>query len=184
MSTPALPLRLVPDEPLPPYTFIPGRTPHPVSDPAGHMYGRHDEPPEPLDPARWQANRAYLRGFDLFNGGYYWEAHEVWEGLWHRAGRQGPIAEFLKGLIKLAAAGVKVRQGQPRGVTAHAAGAAAHFRQTAEATGEVCFAGLRLTDLLDFASQAGRRAAVAAADGEGVRVIFPFVLRPATEENA
>jgi hypothetical protein len=147
------------------------------------MYGRHEEPPGPLDPTRWQENRAYLRGIDLFNCGYYWEAHETWEGLWHRAGRQGPMAEFLKGLIKLAAAGVKVRQGQPRGVAAHAAGAADHFRQTAEATGQVCFAGLRVADLLDFAAQASRLASAAAADGEGVRVIFPFVLWPAVEEK-
>jgi hypothetical protein len=143
------------------------------------MHGRHEEPPEPLDPARWQESRAYRRGIDLFNYGYYWEAHEVWEGLWHRAGRRGPLAEFLKGLIKLAAAGVKVRQGQPRGVVAHAAGAAAHFRQTAEATGEVSCAGLSLADLQDFAAQAERLAPAVAVDGsDGVRVVFGFRLLP------
>ncbi|TGQ49534.1 DUF309 domain-containing protein, partial [Mesorhizobium sp. M1C.F.Ca.ET.210.01.1.1] len=24
-------------------------------------------------------------GIDLFNHGYYWEAHEAWEPLWHAA---------------------------------------------------------------------------------------------------
>jgi hypothetical protein len=179
MSAPARP-RLAPDVPLPPYTFIPGRTPHPVRDPAGHLHGKKVELPEPLAPPRWQENRAYRYGIDLFNHGYYWEAHEVWEGLWQRAGRQGVVAEFLKGLIKLAAAGVKVREGMPRGVAGHAAGAAEHFRQTAAEVGEAGFAGLRFDALLDFAAQAGRLAPSATGDdGEGVRVVFPFVLGPA-----
>jgi hypothetical protein len=182
MSTSAPPPRLVPDVPLPPYTFIPGRTPHPIRDPDGHMHGRQEQPPEPLDPAHWRENPAYLYGIDLFNSGYYWEAHEEWEGLWHRAGRRGPVAEFLKGLIKLTAAGVKVREGIPRGVAALAAGAAEHFRHTVEALGgtEASFAGLRLADLLHAATEAGRLAPAVAADADNsVRVVFAFALRPA-----
>jgi hypothetical protein len=63
----------------------------------------------------------------LFNAGYYWEAHECWEALWHAQGRRGPTADLLKGLIKLAAAGVKVRQRQRHGVVTHAQRAAACF---------------------------------------------------------
>jgi predicted metal-dependent hydrolase len=175
------PQRLVPDRPLPPYTFVPGQTPHPVRDPAGHLYGRPIETPPPLDPAHWQASQAYLYGIDLFNHGYYWEAHEAWEGLWHRAGRQGLVADFLKGLIKLAAAGVKLRQGVPRGVAAHAAGAAELFRQTAAALGAngARLAGLALDDLLDFAARAERLAAnVPDQPQTGVQIVFDFVLRP------
>src|SRR5690348_12086299 len=102
------PARLEPDLPLPPYAYVPGRAPHPVSDPAGHLHGRPPERPAPIDPPRWQESRAYRHGVDLFNCGFYWEAHEVWEGLWHAAGRAGVTADFLKGLIQLAAAGVKV----------------------------------------------------------------------------
>jgi hypothetical protein len=174
--------RLEPGEPFPPYTFIPGRTPHPVRDPAGHMHGCRSELPPPLDPASWQESRAYRRGIDLFNCGYYWEAHETWEGLWNRAGRQGVTADFLKGLIKLAAAGVKVREGVPPGVAAHAAGAAELFRQVAEARGgaDACFAGLRLGDLIDFTAQAEGLASTAVVDDHpGVRVVFGFVLQPA-----
>jgi hypothetical protein len=58
--------------------------------------------------------RAYLRGIDLFNFGYWWESHEAWEGLWRACGRRGPAADFLKGLIKLAAAGVKASTGTAR----------------------------------------------------------------------
>jgi hypothetical protein len=56
----------------------------------------------------------------LFNHGFYWEAHEAWESLWHAVGRQGPVAAWLKALIKLAAAGVKAREGNPAGVARHA----------------------------------------------------------------
>src|SRR5207247_604714 len=78
-----------------------------VSDPAGHSFGRAPEPVEPLPPDKWQHNRTYLFAIDLFNAGYFWEAHEQWEALWHAAGRKGATADFLKALIHLAAAGVK-----------------------------------------------------------------------------
>ncbi|MCX7422423.1 MAG: DUF309 domain-containing protein [Planctomycetia bacterium] len=117
----------------PPYSYVPGHFPHPISDPAGHSFGLIVPKPEPLDPANWQSSTEYLRGIELFNHGYYWEAHEVWESLWHAAGRAGPIADFLKALIKLAAAGVKVREGNAVGVKAHARRAEQLFRQVAEA---------------------------------------------------
>jgi hypothetical protein len=118
------------DRPLPPYSYVPGLTPHPVSDPRGHMHGAAHETPPALDPAAWQDSDAYLYAADLFNHGFYWEAHEAWESLWHAAGRQGPIAAWLKALIKLAAACVKAREGNPAGVARHA-------RRAQELLGEV-----------------------------------------------
>ncbi|MGH7171096.1 MAG: DUF309 domain-containing protein [Gemmataceae bacterium] len=178
---PASPPRFVLDAAFPPYTFVPGRTPHPVRDPAGHLFGRTLELPPPLDPARWQDSRAYLHGIDLFNHGYYWEAHEEWEGLWRTAGRTGSTADFLKGLIKLAAAGVKVRQGQPRGIASHADGATELFRELAQQLGgaDAVYLGLRLHDLLTFAERIERQATGASADEDvSVRVVFAFVLHP------
>jgi hypothetical protein len=107
------------ESPLPPYTYTPRRTPHPLSDPAGHSYGRHEPSAVALDPNGWDQNEPYARGLRLFNHGYYWEAHEAWEAVWHAAGRSGPISEFLKGLIKWAAAGVKAREGRSEGVRRH-----------------------------------------------------------------
>jgi hypothetical protein len=168
------PPRYLPDEPLPPTAFVPGRTPHPnqAAD------ARHELPP-PLDPARWPDSRAYLRGIDLFNHGYYWEAHEAWEGLWHAAGRRGTTADFLKGLIQLAAAGVKVREGRADGVANHARRAAELFGRTATAGGEVAsYLGLPLRDLLDCCRAAeGQPARPDPAPGP--RVVFDFTLRPA-----
>ena len=106
--------------PLPPYSYVPGHVPHPVSDPRGHMHGHTPAVPAALDSERWQASEPYRFGVDLFNHGFYWEAHEAWESLWHAEGRTGPTAIWLKALIKLAAAAVKVREGNPIGATRHA----------------------------------------------------------------
>jgi hypothetical protein len=167
--------RFLPDIPFPPYSFVPGRSPHPVSDPAGHQYGIAPSSVEPIDPDNWQQSRDYLRAIDLFNHGFYWEAHEAWERLWHAAGRTGSLADFLKGLIKLAAAGVKVREGKPRGVANHAANAAALFLQV---DGDR-FLGLSPRDLAVSARQIEAQAATLRADLDApVVVVFEFVLSP------
>jgi predicted metal-dependent hydrolase len=172
-------VRLLPDVPLPPYAFVPGRTPHPVSDPAGHQYGVEPQAPPPLDPERWRDSRAYLRGVDLFNHGYYWEAHEAWEGLWLAAGRAGPLADFLKGLIQLAAAGVKAREGLPRGVAGHAARAAELFGQTARSLGGASYLGLTPAELLAAARRVEQQAPAMPGDPDAsVKVVFDFLLMP------
>lgn len=110
--------RYAPELPLPPYAYVPGKLPHPISDPRGHSYGQAAAPSlAPSEP--WSESRAYRFGIDLFNHGYYWEAHEAWEAVWQAAGRSGDIADFLKGLIKLAAAGVKAREGNIAGIENH-----------------------------------------------------------------
>lgn len=101
----------IPD--LPPYTYVPGYAPHPVSDVQGHM--REQNLPEswcPQDHLKW--------GTYLFEHGYYWEAHEAWESLWLALGRTSNDALIVKGLIKLAASGVKCREGNASGAIRHA----------------------------------------------------------------
>jgi hypothetical protein len=107
---------------------------------------------EPIAGEAWRESVDYLRGIALFHNGFYWEAHEVWERLWHAHGRTGPVAEVLRALIKLAAAGVKVRQGQTRGVVTHARRAAAALRCVAETSGPRML-GLDLEELADAASR-------------------------------
>jgi hypothetical protein len=145
--------RLVPDEPFPPYAFVPGRFPHPTGDPAGHSFGATPAAPAKVDPDGWPECRPYLYGIDLFNGGYYWESHVAWESLWLACGRRGTEADFLKGLIKLAAAGVKALEGAPAGVKSHSGRAAELWRkviQSLEKEPEF-FMGLRLRELIGVA---------------------------------
>ena len=132
--------------PLPPYTYVPGQQPHPISDPRGHMYGQHPPEPPPLDPESWGESESYLYAIDLFNNGYYWEAHEAWESLWLAAGRTGTMADFLKGLIKIAAAHVKRLEGNPVGVERHTARAIELLALAAASESDYC--GLDLEQLL------------------------------------
>jgi hypothetical protein len=174
-------VRLVPAEPLPPYSYVTGLFPHPTGDPAGHSFSRPPEHPAAPDASRWNECRPYLYGLDLFNHGYYWEAHEVWEGLWHACGRGGTTGTFLKGLIKLAAAGVKARERRPQGVQRHAHRARELFQQTASqlGPGHCRYMGLMLRELIGFATDLIDRPLVGTAEpGTPVEVVFPFVLRP------
>jgi hypothetical protein len=148
--------RLAPEEPFPPYAFVPGRFPHPESDPAGHSFGKGRGASAALDPERWQASKAYLYGLDLFNAGFFWESHVEWESLWLAAGRKGAVADFLKGLIKLAAVGVKHREGKPAGVRSHARRAAELWRAVSRGGEEGCWCGLRLEKLIELAEAISR----------------------------
>jgi len=173
----ALP-RLVPDEPLPPYSYVSGQHPHPMRDPAGHSFGKPHEPPAAIDPENWRSSRTYLVGCDLFNHGYYWEAHETWEGLWNACGRRGTAADFLKGLIKLAAAGVKIREGRVEGMRRHGARAAELFRQVDSATSEPDFLGLDLDELIQFAEEITMAALPEVTASDGVPIVVELRLLP------
>ena len=169
--------RYVPDEQFPPYAFVPGRTPHPVSDPRGHSYRRTEAGPNAQTAREPLASRRYLYGIDLFNHGYYWEAHEVWEELWNEQGRRGPRADFLKGLIKLAAAGVKARQEMREGVVRHAVRARELFQSTAEAPAVAAFS-LRLERLIDAAARIASDPPLDADPCPGGKPVLGFFVVP------
>jgi hypothetical protein len=166
---------MAPDDPLPPYTFVPGGPwPHPISGAGGHLADAPREPAPPIEADAWHRSPAYLRGVRLYNAGYYWEAHEAWESLWHAHDRRGPTADVLKSLIKLAAAGVKVRQGQPRGVSTLALRAAEHL----EGVVALGFPRLLGLDLASLASLARRIAADPPAAPDDPRPVVPGLLGP------
>ena len=121
-----LPPRWLPQKSLPPYAYLPGKNPHPLRDPTGHSY--HVEP-IPVAAEVSLCSDAFAWGLDLFNHGYYWEAHEAWEGLWQVADRDGPLRVLFKGLILLSAAGVKIRERKNAAAARHAMRAAALLRQ-------------------------------------------------------
>ena len=173
MSDSVPPRRYGPDDSLPPYSYVPGRFPHPVSDPRGHSFGEPAPEIHSFDPERWASDALYLRGIDLFNHGYYWEAHETWEALWRGCDRASTPGVFLQGLIKIAAAGVKAREGRPEGVRRHA-------RRSLELLGQISaarYAGLGVAALrrdieedVDPSIQRGRES----PDGR----VFGFALLP------
>ena len=116
----------------------------------------------------------------LFNAGYYWEAHESWESLWHAHGRRGPTAELLQGLIKLAAAGVKVREGRPAGVRTHASRAARLFEKSRSEAGRFQL-GLDLEECARHALEIATNPPIdTALPGCPVTCVFAFQLQPRT----
>jgi hypothetical protein len=163
----------------PPYSFVPGGPfPHPIRDPGGHSFGRRVEAVAPIPGDDWRGSDVYRRGVDLFNAGYYWEAHEAWEFLWNALGRKGPGADLLKALIKLAAAGVKVREGQPHGVVTHAGRAAGLFEAVGREVGPRLY-GLDLGAMARMARGVAERPPVDASEsGAPVVVVFDFRIEP------
>lgn len=100
------------------------------------MYGRELE----------SRNDDYFYAVDLFNAGYWWEAHVYWELLWSQS--PAPDAsDFLKGLIQLAAAMVKRRAGNHAGETKLLRRSLEKLRAARARSGET-FMGVRLDELI------------------------------------
>lgn len=111
-GAPDAPPRYLPDVPFPPYRFVPGHTPHPYRQPGGWAYGSDPPVPPYVPREEWTRDDAYLRGVDFFNRGWWWEAHEVWEGAWHVVeGRDRVHHDLLKGLIQLAGCALNRERG-------------------------------------------------------------------------
>jgi predicted metal-dependent hydrolase len=66
-----------------------------------------------------EREHAMRRGVDLFNHGYFWEAHEAWEDPWRSEPRESPRKIYFQSLIRLAAAALKLRIGELRGAALH-----------------------------------------------------------------
>ncbi|MEZ6065921.1 MAG: DUF309 domain-containing protein [Planctomycetaceae bacterium] len=172
-------VRLLPAADLPRYTHTPGAgTPHPYRDPRGHSHDRKPLQCKPLHEAYWAENRSYLLGLDLFNLGFYWEAHDEWERL-HKITTPDTLeGRFLKGLVKMAAAGMKVREESIHGVRRHAASAGEVFADIAAESDVDRYCGLDFT-LLQFAADRAAQLSYPTdlEPGRPLRV-FPFLLIP------
>jgi uncharacterized protein len=173
--------RLLPDRSLPPYSYVTGKFPHPTRDPRGHSFGLTEPVVSLPDGDDCRRCDAYLWGVDLFNWGFYWEAHESWEAVWHAAGRRGPLADFCKALIKLAAAGVKAREARPQGVAQHGLRASQLLRAVAESTaGGDIYLGQSLASLIGCADAlAERPQAVVCANDAPVAIVLTYIMRVA-----
>lgn len=190
-SGPNLMFRFCADREFPSYSYVPGRYPHPFSDPNGHSYKLNDisKEREPsslhLPPdlcSGWQELHEYLFGIDLFNHGFYWEAHETWEQLWIKFGRSGREADFLKALIKLAAAGVKARECRPVGVQRHACRARDLFQlvlaMATENQPSIQMGGMNLQSLRDAADTIASNAVNIAGQSDEITSALPLTLLP------
>ena len=106
----------------------------------------------------------------------------MWEQLWIKFGRSGRDADFLKGLIKLAAAGVKSREGRPVGIQRHACRAGELFRLVLETTTEnqpsIHFGGMDLQSLCKAAETIAAKAITIACQSDELTSALPLTLFP------
>lgn len=172
--------RWLPEKSFPSYAYLPGRQPHPVRDRAGHSYNSEAMP---LAAKASLESGIFLWGLDLFNHGYYWEAHEAWEGLWQVADRGAPLRTLFKGLILLSAAGVKIREGKQAAAIRHAGRAAALLRRLMNPQDHTFERGLGMSPavLAEQAEAAARFPATLPATALGQpQPVFDFILGPSS----
>lgn len=134
----------------PPYAFVPGFYPHPKNNPQGHSYNKVDKFIKSIDNQNYNEHETYIYSLELFNKGYYWEAHEELEGIWNAINREGYIAEFLKALIKICASGVKVRQKQEHGIYEHSRIAKAIFQKIKNEENLDSLLGINLSEIIQI----------------------------------
>jgi hypothetical protein len=70
--------------------------------------------PTRTDATAWRDNVPYLYGMALFEAGFYWEAHEVWEPVWMNCAPNSPERHLLQALIQYANAALKRDMGRAR----------------------------------------------------------------------
>jgi uncharacterized protein len=179
------PPRNLPARQMPPYSYVSGKFPHPLRDTEGHSFGV--EVPRVSIPTgmKWRECEPYLWGIDLFNNGYYWEAHENWETVWHATGRRGAMADFCKALIKFAAAGVKAREGRTNGVQRHARRALQLLENVEGQIGseQPTFMGLSLQTLKRYAAELiGNPSAIINTSDDPVIIVMPFAFQIKTDD--
>lgn len=141
-------LRRVPEIPLPSNRHLPGAgSPRPeIAMPA----------PEPLALGSWRDHRGLAFGFDLWERGFCWEAHEVWESAWQLTG-EGAARELLRGLIQLAAARVQDQLGKVDGAARLRERAATHLGAAREQAARPIVGGVWVDEVLATGALRWRR---------------------------
>jgi predicted metal-dependent hydrolase len=85
--------------------------------------------------------KLYYDGIALFNDHEFFEAHEVWEDIWHMA--FGTKFEFYQGMIQCAVALEHYRRSNPRGVVSLFESYNRHFKDV-----PTIFMGLNVQEFL------------------------------------
>jgi uncharacterized protein len=103
--------RYQPQRPLPQQPYLPGRgglRPAPAAAPIGRASSTLAPRCSGDD---WRDCAAYLWGVDLYNAGFFWEAHEAWEEVFRIAEQGSSPRVLVQGLIQCAASCLKLRLG-------------------------------------------------------------------------
>jgi len=82
------------DRKLPGYRHLPFQNAHPFLDKGGHSYGEKLTPAEGFNAENWLKSEEYLYCIDLFNNGFWWEAHERLKYISMAAGQDSETNHF------------------------------------------------------------------------------------------
>ena len=85
--------------PLPAQPHVPGTGSQPDMAPLERV---KQTCPKRVDPDNWRETIAYRYGWSLFDAGFHWEAHEIWEPVWHACAPNSRERLLLRALIQLA----------------------------------------------------------------------------------
>lgn len=96
---------------LPERRYVPGRTPRHPED--AFAEARAFALPVTATATAGE-NGAWTYGLRLFNAGFWWEAHEVWEPVWMAAPPNGAERAMVQAAIQLANAALKRAMGRSR----------------------------------------------------------------------
>ncbi|MCE8512425.1 DUF309 domain-containing protein [Ruegeria pomeroyi] len=96
---------------LPPLSvpYVPGQTARP---PEGLFEALHQSVPGRMPPEDLTACPAWTAGWTLFDLGYFWEAHEVWEPVWMALPQNSGARYRVQAAIQLTNAALKLRMGR------------------------------------------------------------------------
>ena len=169
-TTHRTPPRYQPSRALPVRPYLPGR------DPLAARPMRDDAPVASAYPLEqtWADNAEYLWGVDLYNNGFFWEAHEAWEGLWRAAPPESLPRCFLQGLIQCAAASLKAAV-DDRSACVHLAERGLERLERVRAEHAAGCMGLELAPFIaDFRAFAARSGPSADARGPFIE-LAPFI---------
>ena len=95
--------------PLPTQPHVPGTSSQPDMAPLERV---KQKCPKRVDPDEWREIIAYRYGWSLFDTGFYWEAHEIWEAVWLACAPNSRERLLLRALIQLANARLKQKMGK------------------------------------------------------------------------
>lgn len=166
--------------PLPHERHVPGANARPEE---GAVFAAAAEARRADAPGAWSECASYLYGFDLLVGGFFWEAHEVWEPVWANCPPNSRERAVLRGLIQCANAGLKSVMARPGAAGKLLVLAAACFDEARSRSASDC----RVMGLLPGAAAAACRSMQAMGDpalplSEAIRCCPEF--RPNMKYNA
>lgn len=133
---------------MPPHAYVPGFSPrHPPS-----LFDDLKSSARPGTPvSQLHKTKAFIAGQLYFEGGFFWECHEVLEAVWRQTNDPSPERDLVLALIQLANARLKVLMLQPRAALRLCDMVETHLSRCPEGR---AILGMQVGEMLSYLSEA------------------------------